>query len=104
MKTFFSSTFIKQEALDEARVSYPIKVEYYKIIHQEEKLKQEKAKFGIYILKKEYKKEGVNKEDEEIQYVTNDEKQIEEMLANLERNQVTPIGLKDVFPTLKYKK
>lgn len=106
MKTFFSSTFIKEETLNEVRINYPVKLEYYKIINEEKKLEEHKAKFGIYILMKEYKREGVKKEEEEMQYVTNDEKQIEEIINTLEKNEVTPSGLEDVIneipmPTFK---
>ena len=55
MKTFFSSTFIKKEELEEAGISYPIQLEYYKIINEDEMVRQEKAKFGISIVKTEYK-------------------------------------------------
>lgn len=36
MRTFFSSTFIKKEALNEAGIYHPIKLEYYKIINEDE--------------------------------------------------------------------
>lgn len=97
MKTFFSSTFIKEETLNEARINHPIKLEYYKIINKEEIIEKEKARFGIHIVKTEYKKDGTKVENEKMQYVSNDEKQIEEILHVLEKNEVTPIGLKDVL-------
>ncbi|MCI8760883.1 MAG: hypothetical protein HFJ34_07235 [Clostridia bacterium] len=96
MKTFFSSTFIKEETLNEARINYPVKLEYYKIINKEKNLEKDKAKFGIYILMKEYKKEGVKKGNSKMQHITNDEKQVEEIMNTLEKNEVTPGGLKDV--------
>lgn len=102
MKIFFRSTFIKEEALNEARIDHPIKLEYYKIINKEENLRQEKAKFGIYIVKKEYKEGGLRKENEKIQYLTDDEKQIERILDTLERNQVTPIGLQEIINEMSY--
>ena len=47
MKTFYSSTFIKKEELQEEGIAYPIKLEYYKIINEDEIMKGEKARFGI---------------------------------------------------------
>lgn len=101
MRTFFSSTFIKEEMLNEERINYPIKLEYYKIINTKGEKEQ---KYGINIVKKEYKKEGIKIENEEMKEITNDEKQIEEVLHILERNEVTPIGLKDVLREISLSK
>ncbi len=97
MRTFFSSTFIKKEALNEAGIYHPIKLEYYKIINEDEITKQEKARFGIHVVKTEYKKENVKVEKKNIQYVSNDEKKIEEILNLLKENEVTPIAIEDVI-------
>lgn len=97
MKTFFSSTFIKKETLKEAGIEHPIKLEYYKIINEDEMIKQEKAKFGINIVKTEYQKDKVKVENEKIQYLSNDEKKVEEVLNLLKENEVTPIGVNDVL-------
>lgn len=97
MKTFFSSTFIKKETLSEAGINHPIKLEYYKIINEDELIKQEKAKFGINVVKTEYKKEDIKVEHKKIQYLSNDEKKIEEILNLLKENEVTPIVLEDVI-------
>ena len=45
MKTFFSSTFIKEKSLEEARIYHPIKLEYYKIENEGELLEKENAIF-----------------------------------------------------------
>lgn len=97
MRTFFSSTFIKKEMLKEAGIHYPIKLEYYKIINEDEMIKQERAKFGIHVVKTEYKKEDVKVENKKIQYLSNDEKKIEEILNILKENEVTPITVEDVL-------
>lgn len=97
MRTFFSSTFIKKEMLKEAGIYYPIKLEYYKIINEDEMIKQERAKFGIHVVKTEYKKEDVKVENKKIQYLSNDEKKIEEILNILKENEVTPITVEDVL-------
>ncbi len=97
MRTFFSSTFIKKETLKEAGIEHPIKLEYYKIINEDEMIKQEKAKFGINIVKTEYQKDKVKVENEKVQYLSNDEKKVEEILNILKENEVTPIGVNDVL-------
>lgn len=97
MRIFFNSTFIKQETLKEAGINHPIKLEYYKIINEDEMIKKEKAKFGINIIKTEYKKEQVKIENKKIQYISNDEKRVEEILNLLKENEVTPIAVEDVL-------
>lgn len=97
MRTFFGSTFIKKETLKEAGIYYPIKLEYYKIINEDEMIKQEKAKYGIHVIKTEYKKADKKVENKKIQYLSNDEKKIEGILNILKENEVTPITVEDVL-------
>ncbi|MCI8383969.1 MAG: hypothetical protein HFJ33_03770 [Clostridia bacterium] len=92
MKTFFGSTFVEEELLRDARIDYPIKLQYYKIMNEEETL-EGKSKFGIYMVKKEYRKEGTKVEEGEVKEVTDDEKEIEEILKYLKRGQVMPVEL-----------
>ena len=54
MNIFFGSTFIKKEELQEAKINYPIKLEYYKVINEDEFVKNNNAKYGIKIVKTEY--------------------------------------------------
>lgn len=75
MKTFFGGNFIKEEMLSEAGIYHPIKLEYYKRINEDEILKENKAKFGICIIKTEYKTKEKIIEEKEIKYLTNDEKE-----------------------------
>lgn len=97
MRIFFSSTFMEKEALKEAGIYYPIKLEYYKIINEDEMIKQEKAKFGIYVVKTEYINDDIKVENKKVQYVSNDEKKIEEILNLLKENEVTPITVEDIL-------
>lgn len=97
MRTIFSSTFIKKETLKEADIYHPIKLEYYKIINEDRMIKQEKAKFGIYVVKTEYKKDDVKVENKEIPYLTNDEKRVEQILNMLKENEVTPVSVVDIL-------
>lgn len=100
MKIFFSSTFIKKENLKEAKINHPIKLEYYKIINEDEMIRREKPKFGIGIIKTEYLANNVKVENKTIKYLSNDEKRIEEILKVFKDNEVTPIGVDDIISDL----
>ena len=56
MKNFFGSIFINRDELLEAGINYPIKVEYYKIIDENKREKENKLIYGIQIIKTEYKR------------------------------------------------
>ena len=100
VKNFFGSIFINRDKLREAGIDYPIKVEYYKIINEEEKIKQNKLIYGIQIIKTEYK-DKIGVEQEKIEHITNDENEIATMLSLMKENEVTPIGLEDVILEIK---
>ena len=100
MKNFFGSIFINRNKLIEAGINYPIKVEYYKIINEEEKIKENKLIYGIQIIKTEYK-EKIGIEQEKIEHITNDENEITKILGIMKENEVTPIGLEDVILEIK---
>ena len=97
MKTFYTSTFIKKEELQEAGITYPIKLEYYKIINEDEIMKGEKARFGIKVVKTEYRDEKAKIEEKEITYLSNDEKRIEEILNIFKENEVTPNSVEEII-------
>ena len=97
MKTFFGGVFINKELLNKAGINHPIKLEYYKRINEEELIEKSKAKFGISIVKTEYRKEDVKTEEKEIKYLTDDEVRVNYILDILKENYVTPIGLNDVI-------
>lgn len=96
MKTFYGSTFIKKEELEEEGISYPIKLEYYKIINEDEITRGEKSRFGIKVIKTEYREEP-KVEEKEVRYLSNDEKRIEEILEIFKRNEVTPISVEEII-------
>lgn len=100
MKNFFGSIFINRDRLREAGIDYPIKVEYYKITNEEEKIKQNKLMYGIEIIKTEYRNK-IGVEQQKLEHITNDEKEILKMLRLLKENEVTPIGLQDVIMEIK---
>ena len=80
MKNFFGSIFINRDELKEAGINYPIKVEYYKIINEEEKTNQDKLIYGIQVIKTEYR-DKIGVEQYKIEHITNDEKEITKMLS-----------------------
>ena len=88
MNIFFGGTFIRKEELEEAGIDYPIKLEYYKIINENELTKKDKSKYGIKVVKTE---------DETIKYLCSSEQKIDEILNILKNNEVTPIAIKDVI-------
>ena len=101
MKTFFGGTFINKEQLKQEGKEYPIKIEYYKKINEDELVKSNNAKYGIYIVKTEYIPNNIKTEDKEIKYLTNDEQKVEKILDIFKRNEVTPVIMEDIINDLK---
>lgn len=97
MNTFFGSIFIEKEKLIEAGVGHPIKLEYYKIINEDEFINKDNAQYGIKIVKTEYIKSNTKIEDKTIRYLSNNEQRVEEILDILKRNEVTPICVEDII-------
>ena len=97
MKTFFGGIFIEKEKLQAAGIYHPIKLEYYKNINEDEVIKNNKAKFGISIIKTEYINDNIKVEEKHIKYLTNDESQANNILKLFKENEVTPIGAEDVI-------
>lgn len=97
LKTFFGSTFINKQELQEADINYPIKLEYYKIINEDELITKKGTKFGVNIIKTEYREDKPKVEEETIKYLSNDEQKVDEILESLKCNEVTPITLQDVI-------
>ena len=100
MKNFFGSIFINRDELREAGIDYPIKVEYYKIINEEERIKENRLIYGIQVIKTEYR-DKIGVEQEKMEHITNDENEITRMLDIIKQNEVTPIGLEDVILEIK---
>ena len=100
MRTFFGGKFIEREKLIEAGIKYPIKLEYYKKINEDQFIKKENAKFGIAVVKTEYIPNNTKIENKEITYLSNDEQKVEKILKLFKENEVTPIGVEDVLADL----
>ena len=94
MKTFFDGIFIDEEKLIAEEIEYPIKLEYYKTIAMEENVE---AKYGIEIVKTEYKKGEEKVESKTINNIINNNADVDKILTILRNNEVTPIGMQDVL-------
>lgn len=97
MNKFFGGTFIKKEKLQEAGIKHPIKLEYYKIINEDEFYNKKHEKYGIKIVKTEYKENDIKVEDKTIKYLSSNEQKVNEILEILKENEVTPIAVQDVI-------
>lgn len=99
MKTFFGGTFIEKEKLEESGKKYPIKLEYYKEINEDD-INSGKEKYGIHIVKTEYIPNNLKVETKSIKYVTNDELEESKILNIFKKSQVTPINSEEVISDL----
>lgn len=97
MKFFYGSKFIEKEKLEEAGINHPIKLEYYKMIHEDEIIYGNNPKFGIKVVKTEYLKEDTKLEEKEIKFLSNDEKKVNEILEILKENTVTPVCVQEII-------
>ena len=88
---------MQREKLKEEGINHPIKLEYYKIINEDEIVKAQNAKFGIKVVKTEYIRNRTKIEDKNIQYLSSDEKKIEKILNLFKQNEVTPVIVEDVL-------
>ena len=70
MKKFYGSIFIEKKRLEEAGILNPIKLEYYKIINEDEI--EDESKYGIEIVKTEYFTNDVKIERKAMGNLTND--------------------------------
>lgn len=94
MKTFFDGIYIDKDKLQKAGITYPIKLEYYKTISEDENVE---AKFGIKIVKTEYISGKINVEINQFKHLTNNVEEIDKILSVLRNNEVTPIAMQDVL-------
>lgn len=97
MKRFYGSIFIEKEKLKEAGVENPIKLEYYKIINEDEFINGTNNKYGIKIVKTQYLENDTKTEEKTIEYLSNNEDKVDEILEILKNNEVTPICVQDVI-------
>ena len=97
MRTFFGGTFLEKEELKEAGIFHPIKLEYYKKINEDLVNSNNKAKYGISIVKTEYIENDVKVYKKDINYITNDEVEEDKILKIFKENKVTPINSEEII-------
>lgn len=101
MKKFYGGIFMDKEALRKMGITYPIKLEYYKI---EEKVEAGDGSeiYGVEVIKTEYKNEETNIESAVVNHVSYDETAANQILEILKANQVTPVTTQDVLNDLLF--
>ena len=97
LKTFFGCTFLDKNELAEEGIRYPIKIEYYKEINENYRNYENEAKYGIYLVKTQYKPNNTIIEEKSIKYVTNDELEENKILKIFKENKVTIINSEEVI-------
>ncbi len=102
IKKFYGGMFIEKEKLANEGIKYPIKIEYYKICDNTEN--KEITKYGLEVIKTEYKNQEINIEKEKVLEITKEERIIDNILDKLKRNQVTPVITKYIVEDLIYEK
>lgn len=93
MKSFYGGTYIAKELLQENKIYYPIRLEYYKIAKEEDN----KVFYGIEIVKTEYQKEDIKVERNELKDITKEEKEILDLLEKFKVGSVTPDFLEEML-------
>ena len=96
MKSFYGGTYIGKEILANNNIHHPIRLEYYKT----EEIKKYGSVYGIEVTKTEYENDKVKVENKIISNITNEEKQIEEILEKLKQGTVTPWVLEEIVKEL----
>ena len=89
LKTFFDCIFIDKDDTND-NVEYPIKLDYYKVIGNQENVK---AKYGLEVVKTEYIKGEVNVESKRAYNIATNENELDKILSILRNNAVTPFGI-----------
>lgn len=103
-KIFYGGIFMDTENLRHNGIYNPIKIDYYKTEQTNEILENETlVKYGIEIVKTEYKDEKTNVEVNKMYEISNNEKDIDEILRIFKENEVTPIVAEDIISDYFYK-
>lgn len=93
MKNFYGGTYIPKELLEQNKIYHPIRLEYYKTQKEE----QSKMFYGIEIVKTEYKKDETEVERNQLECITEEEKEIIALLEKFKVGTVTPDFLEDML-------
>ena len=92
-RTYYGEAYLEKEDLEEANIEHKVQLEYYTI----KGIKDKKDMYGIEVIKREYKTNGINTETSSRNFISNDSKKVIEIINTLKEHKVTPIGLNDVL-------
>ena len=95
-RTYQGETFLEKKDLAETNIKHKIRLEYYTI----KETKDDTDKYGIEVVKKQIKNNGIDMESSSINYISNSSKKVIEIINTLKKHKVTPIGLNDVLEDL----
>lgn len=99
LKTFFDCIFIDKDDPND-NIEYPIKLDYYKVIENQENVK---AKYGLEVVKTEFIEGEVNIESKRADNIATNENELEKILSILRNNEVTPFGMQDILDEIVIK-
>ena len=101
LKTYYGGTFLGWEDLQESNICHKVELEYYETKNDiNSVLNEDCTKYGIEVLKKEYDKDNIYIESNNIKNVCDSSKKVIEIIEILKKNKVTPTGLQDVLDDL----
>ena len=95
-RTYHGETFLEEEDLAETNIKNKVQLEYYTT----KQTNQKKDVYGIEIIKKEFKTNGIDTEMSSINNISNSSQKVIEIINTLKEYKVTPIGLNDVLEDL----
>ena len=91
-KVYYGGVFLDEEELRDNKIENKVELEYYSI-KKPSYLKEDKATYGIEVVKKEYKERDMDVETSSVHNICSNQSQINEVIELLKRNTVTPNGL-----------
>lgn len=92
MKKLFGVTYLDKEILKQNQIYHPVRLEYYEI--------QEQEKFGVEIVKTEYKKEKIETEHAIIKELTKESHIIQNILTQCKKGTITPCVAEEMIEEL----
>ena len=95
-RAYHGEAFLGKEDLSETNIKNKIKLEYYTT----KQTKEKKDVYGIEVIKKEFKTNGIDTETSSINNISNNSQKVIEIINTLKEYKVTPIGLNDVLADL----
>ena len=95
-RTYYGETFLEKRDLAETNIENKIRLEYYTT----KQTKEKKDVYGIEVIKKEYKTNGIDTEISIRDQISNSSQKVIEIINTLKEYKVTPIGLNDVLEDL----